>query len=137
MVNRILIDTNVLLDYILTREPFYKEAKGIIRACTDGKVKGCIAAHSISNMFFILRKDYSARERREILSSLCIIFDIEGLDKIKLLAGLQNEDFSDFEDCLQMECAKTYGAEYIVTRNTNDYKTSEIKAILPKDFLKL
>lgn len=137
MVNRVLVDTNVLLDYLLTREPFYKDAEKIVLACVDGKVKGCIAAHSISNMFFILRKDYNAGERREALLNLCRIFDIEGIDKAKLLSGLQNGDFSDFEDCLQMECAKAYGAEYIVTRNIDDYKTSEIKAILPKDYLEL
>ena len=45
--------------------------------------------------------------------------------------------FSDFDDCLQMECARAYGAEYIVTRNINDYKMSDVKAILPKDYLKL
>lgn len=137
MVNRILVDTNVLLDYLLTREPFYEDAEKIVLACVEGKVKGCIAAHSVPNMFFILRKDYSPEERREVLLNLCRIFDVEGIDKAKLLSGLQNGDFSDFEDCLQMECAKAYGAEYIVTRNIDDYKTSEIKAILPKDYLEL
>lgn len=67
----------------------------------------------------------------------CRRFDVEGIDKAKLMAGLQNENFSDFEDCLQMECAKAYGAQYIVTRNVGDYKSSEIKAIMPKDFLRL
>lgn len=137
MVNRILIDTNVLLDYLLTREPFYEDAKEVILTCTEGETKGCIAAHSISNMFYILRKDYDAKQRREILVNLCTIFDVEGIDKAKLLSGLQNEDFSDFEDCLQMECAKAYNAEYIVTRNIDDYKASVIKAILPKEYLKL
>ena len=88
-------------------------------------------------MFFILRKDYKAEERREVLINLCSIFDVEGIDKAKLIAGLQNEDFADFEDCLQMECAKAYGAEYIITRNIDDYKTSEVKALLPKDYLRL
>lgn len=137
MVNRILIDTNILLDYLLTREPFYEEARGVILTCTEGEVKGCIAAHSISNMFYILRKDFDAEERREVLTNLCTIFDVEGIDKTKLLSGLYNEEFSDFEDCLQMECARAYNAEYIVTRNIDDYKASEIKAILPKEYLKL
>lgn len=137
MVNRILIDTNVLLDYLLIREPFYEDTEKIIYACVDGKVKGCIAAHSISNIFFILRKDYSAKERREVLFNLCSIFDIEGIDRGKLISALQNEDFLDFEDCLQMECAKAYNAKYIITRNLSDYKTSEIQAILPQDYLEL
>lgn len=137
MVNRILVDTNILLDYLLEREPFFEDAKNIILLCVTGKTHGCIAAHSIPNMFFILRKDYNAKERREVLTNLCSIFDVEGIDKEKLLAGLQNENFSDFEDCLQMECAKSYGADYIVTRNISDYATSEVKAIMPKDYLKL
>ncbi len=137
MVNKILIDTNVLLDYLLEREPFFEDAKEVIVSCTDGKVKGCIAAHSIPNMFFILRKDYNAKERREVLLNLCKIFDVEGIDKVKLISGLTNEDFSDFEDCLQMECAKAYGADYIVTRNVNDYLVSDVKVIEPKDYLKL
>ena len=57
------------------------------------KVKGCIAAHSISNMFFILRKDFNSDERREVLLNLCSIFDIEGIDKIKLIAGLKMRNF--------------------------------------------
>ena len=137
MASKILIDTNVLLDYLLTREPFYEDAKKVILKCTEGEVKGCIAAHSIPNMFFILRKDYDAKDRREILCSLCKIFEIEGIDKAKLVSGLENEDFSDFEDCLQMECAKSYGADYIVTRNVSDYSVSDIKAILPSEYLGL
>ena len=62
MVGKILIDTNVLLDYLLEREPFFEDAKRVISSCTEGNTKGCIAAHSISNMFFILRKDYTAKE---------------------------------------------------------------------------
>ena len=88
-------------------------------------------------MFFILRRDYDAKERREVLKNLCMIFDVEGIDKTKLLLGLENEDFSDFEDCLQMECAKSYGAEYIVTRNVSDYSVSDIKAVLPSEYLEL
>lgn len=137
MGNRILIDTNVLLDYLLTREPFYEDAKAVAISCVDGRAKGCIVAHTISNMFYILRKDYSIEERRMVLSNVCSIFDVEGIDKTKLLAGLQNGNFSDFEDCLQMECAKSYGAAYIVTRDIADYKASEIKPILPKDYLEL
>ena len=56
MVDKILLDTNILLDYLLMREPFYDNASEIVRRCVDGIYIGCVAAHSISNMFFILRK---------------------------------------------------------------------------------
>ena len=86
-------------------------------------------------MFYILRKDYNVEERKRVLGNICKIFDVEGIDETKLLAGLKNEDFSDFEDCLQMECAKSCGARCIVTRNVSDYVTSEIEAITPEDYL--
>ena len=53
MESKILVDTNVLLDYFLTREPFFNDAKQIIEKCAEGKINACIAAHSVSNMFFI------------------------------------------------------------------------------------
>lgn len=135
MKNKVLDDTNVLLDYLLIREPFYEDSYKIVSDCVDGKLDGCIAAHSISNMFFILRKDFEIKERREILINICKIFTVEGIDFEKILAGLYNEDFSDFEDCLQMECAKTFGADYIITRNVADYQNSEIPPVTPQEFL--
>ena len=68
---------------------------------------------------------------------MCKIIDVECIDKAKLLSGLANEEFSDFEDCLQNECAKSYEAEYIVTRNVSDYSASVIRAILPSEYLGL
>ena len=53
MAGKILIDTNVLLDYLLEREPFFEDAKNVILLCIKGKIKGCIAAHSISNLSLI------------------------------------------------------------------------------------
>jgi predicted nucleic acid-binding protein len=135
MESRILVDTNILLDYLMKREPFYPYAKEILILCKTEKVQGCIAAHSVSNIFYILRKYYSLRERRVILTGLCSIFEVIGIDKDKLIRSLENENFTDFEDCLQMECAKEFGAEYIVTRNTDDYKTSAVPAVSPKEYL--
>lgn len=137
MKNKILVDTEVLIDYLLEREPYFENAKKIVSLCAEGKVKGCIAAHTIPNMFAILRKDYDTKELREVLFDLCLIFDVEEIDKTKLFAGISNEDFSNFEECLLMECAKAYGADYIITKNVSDYAASKIKAIEPEDYLKL
>lgn len=71
------------------------------------------------------------------MSALCKVFEISAIDKKKVLVALENENFADLEDCLQMECALEVSAEYIVTRNLDDYANSKIAAIDPKDFLKL
>lgn len=134
---RILVDTNVLLDFVLCREPYEQAARNIVIACKQKKVMGCIAAHSISNMFFIMRKAFSVEERRNFLQSLCELFAVEGIDKAKILEALADDSFSDFEDCLQMECAIAFRADYIVTRNCDDFKGSRIPCIEPDEFCKL
>lgn len=134
---RILVDTNVLLDYLLCRSPHDQAAGQIIVACKQRQVSGCIAAHSISNMFFILRKAFSVAERRKLLLSICELFEIEGIDKGKILNALGDETFSDFEDCLQKECAVAFQADYIVTRNCDDFKSSRIPCIEPLEFCKM
>ena len=61
---------------------------------------------------------------------------VEGIDSFKILSALDNEDFSDFEDCLQEECAVAISADYIITRNAKDFALSRVPAILPNEFLK-
>lgn len=131
---RILLDTNVLLDYILLREPFTQDAQKIIALCQQEILHGAIAAQSVADMFYILRKDISVEERRKILLCLCDILHVESIDKAKLTRALMNQDFSDFEDCLQSECAVSFKADYIITRNVRDYAESKIPCLTPKDF---
>ena len=131
---RVLVDTNILLDYLLKREPYAENARKIIMACKQKTIAGCIAAHSISNMFFILRKEYSIDERRDILKDICRLFDVEGIDKAKILQALDNTDFKDFEDCLQMQCAISFRADYIISRNLDDFANSEVPCIYPDEF---
>ena len=131
---RILLDTNVLLDYILLREPFTQDAQKIIALCQQEILHGAIAAQSVADMFYILRKDISVEERRKILLCLCNIFHVESIDKVKLTRALMNPNFSDFEDCLQSECAAAFKADYIITRNVSDYAESKIPCFTSKDF---
>lgn len=110
-------------------------ARCVVKACKDGTIKGCIAAHSISNMFFILRKVYAPEERRILLKSLCTLFEVESIDKRKIERALLNKEFSDFKDCLQMECALSFGADYIVSRNPKDFQNSKVPCIDPKELV--
>ena len=86
-------------------------------------------------MFFILRKVYAPEERRILLKSLCTLFEVESIDKRKIERALLNKEFSDFEDCLQMECALSFGADYIVSRNPKDFQNSKVPCIDPKELV--
>ena len=133
----VLFDTNIILDVLEKRLPFYDSSKSILERCILGDVTGYIALHSISNIFYILRKRYSTADRRKLLLDILDLLQVAGIDHKSVQNALQREDFSDFEDCLQDECAKQIHAAYIVTRNTNDFIMSDIPAILPEDLLKI
>lgn len=132
----ILVDTNVILDILLKREPYADAARMIFTKCAEREVIGCLAAHSVPNLFYVLRKAYSQEERREFIRNLCDIFRVSDLNVEKIISAAENEEFTDFEDCLQEECAVAEMADYIVTRNTNDYRHSRIKAIEPDEFIR-
>ena len=128
---RVLIDTNIILDFVLKREPFFGDAKLLVRLCMQGKILGFVAVHSISNMFYILRNDFPVEERRNILLDFCKIFAVVGIDSEMVESALLNGQFVDFEDCLQVECAKSCEADYIVTRNVKDFAASSVLAVEP------
>ncbi len=131
----ILVDTNIFMDIIANREPYAEYAKEILEKCAKIEVIGIMAAHSIPNLFYILRKDFSQKERRDLLKNLCSVFRISDLNEKKILEALDNEQFLDFEDCLQEECAVEELADYIVTRNPNDFTQSRVQVIAPDEFL--
>jgi predicted nucleic acid-binding protein len=121
----------------MKREPFVEESQQVIKLCTDNLINGCIAAHTVTNLFFILRNEKSVKERRRMLLDLCEVFDVVNLNKSKIISALENDDFKDFEDCLQDQCAADFNANYIITRNTSDFINSKVKAVTPTEFLSI
>lgn len=135
---KILIDTNVLIDFLTKRNPlFYQSAGNIINSCFSGSIQGYIAAHTVMNSFYVLRKNYNLNQLKNIFSLLSRRIKIVSVDNNKIQNALNDKFFTDFEDCLQAECALSCGADYIVTRNIKDFVNSSVPAILPEDFLKL
>lgn len=133
----LLIDTNVLLDYLAKRPLFHTPVDKIFDLILDGQVQGVLAPHSVTNIWYILRKEYSQERRRELLLALLVYFDVVPLDKEKLVHGLYRNDFPDFEDCLQEECACSVRADYIVTRDKGDYTASRTKVLSPEELVRL
>lgn len=131
----VLIDTNIFIDVLQDRIPFTDNSQAVIGLVTQKKIKGAVAAHSITNLWYILRKTHSDEERRNYILSLFEIFDVISIDKNRLVAALENSNFKDFEDCLQDECASDINADYIITRNTKDFESSMVKALTPEEFL--
>jgi hypothetical protein len=132
-----LVDINIIIDDMAKREPFAKLSHDILTLCAQDKFAGYISAHTIPTAHYILRKQYSYVEVKNMLLYICEIFNIAGYTKEQVVDALNNDGFSDFEDCLQMESAQTVNADYIITRNINDFSGSPIPTISTEDFLKL
>ena len=133
----LLIDTNVVLDWLMKRQPFNNEATKIIALCIKRDVTGYLACHSIPNILYIVRKDFGVEKRKEIGLMLCYRFNIIGIDRQIIIKALQNKNWDDLEDGLQMQCAIVEKIDYIITRDQSGFESSAVQAISPEAFLKL
>ena len=133
----LLIDTNVVLDWMLDREPFQENAKKVMEYCIRGEMQGYLASHTILNVFYIVRKDMSIDERKEILLFLCNSFSIIGIDRLMIVQTLQRGEWGDLEDGLQMLSAAHENLDYIVTRDTKCFTASAVKILSPEELIEL
>ena len=123
----VLIDTNILLNYITNREDdFLEQSIRIVEMCAKGECVGYIAFHTLSTLWYVLRKR-SDKERRENLRDICEIFNVASASQEEILDAIDKSSFADFEDCLQDKCAKEIGADYIITCNKKDFENSAIQ----------
>mgnify|MGYP003289192902 CR=1 FL=1 len=130
-----LIDSNILLDVFLFRVDFMEESSKVLDYCMSLNNRCLISAHSITNMYYIMRKEIKDDLRREMLLSLFDFFEIVSVDEQKLRSALLRSDFADFEDCLQNECAVEEKADCIITRNKKDFEGADVKVYTPGEFI--
>lgn len=129
-----MIDTNIFLDMFQKREPFMDSAVQIIASCVRKQNNGYVSSHSVSDLFYILRKDFSSEERKDFVRFISSFFTVitENNDDF-MTAALS--PFPDLEDALQMHCAQKCQLDFIITRNVKDFASSAVKAITPDNFI--
>lgn len=127
----LFVDTNILIDYFSKRQPFFADADKLFDMLDRKLFNGIIAAHSVLNLAYVLRKQFDQNTLYSILMSICYVFDVIDVDKQKLVAAIQNINMKDLEDCVQTECAKQAHADFIVSRDLKDFKNSAIPVITP------
>jgi predicted nucleic acid-binding protein len=131
----VLIDTNVILDYVLKREPFADASRECLETLIADKATIWLTASTITDIYYVTRRAlHDASKAKKMISTLLNTFGIIGVDKADCLNAL-DIGVSDYEDALVSTCAKKANAEYIITRNIKDFGGSPIPAITPQDFL--
>ena len=134
---RILIDTKVILDVLAEREPFYEASRGVWELVEKGKAQGYLSAASITDIFYILRKHLGAEEVYETLGKLMMVFRAASVSETDIRRALRLGG-RDFEDILQMVCAKKIKAEYLITRDKDDFDEVEgVTIVTPEEFLEI
>lgn len=135
-MDKVLIDTDVLMDFLFDRKPYAKYATELMNLCAENQVHGFTTPVIISNVYYLLRKTAKHNIIVEKIKQLLTIIEIVKMDENAVMSAL-NSDLKDFEDALQNFSAIENGEiKIILTRNVKDFKKSELAILTPETYLK-
>jgi predicted nucleic acid-binding protein len=131
---KILIDTNVVLDVLQARIPFYDASKRLLAAAETGRIEGMIAAHTVTTLFYLISKDKSTAQAHATITNLLQFLKVASVDQSTIEQAL-NLSYQDFEDAVQMISAIQSKCDFLVSRNKDDFKPALLPVISPVDML--
>jgi len=133
---KLFIDTNVIIDVIASREPFFADSRAIINLCEMGKTEGIVSTLTLCTVSYVLRKFVTPgtmraklRELRNVLSPIDL--------SVSVIDTAISSNITDFEDAVQFYTAVYSEAEYIITRNVKHFPQGTIPVLTPTEFLVL
>lgn len=132
----VLIDLNVILDALQKREAHFAASTRLLALAEMGAIRGTVAAHSWTTLFYLYAKDQSADKARVHITELLQFLAVAEIDQTVIEQAL-NLPYDDFEDAVQMMAAVRSGADYLVTRNVRDYKAALLTVLQPAELLAL
>ncbi|MGH7539532.1 MAG: PIN domain-containing protein [Gemmatimonadota bacterium] len=131
---RLYLDIHVMLDVLAQREPWFEDSAAVLSLMESREAEGFTAAHSITTLFDLTAEHLGRRRATSALLDLLKLVSVAPLDHDTILEGLAL-GWSDFEDALQTLCAATANADYLVTRNTSDFKSASLPVVTPTELL--
>lgn len=135
-MDKVLIDTDVLLDFFFDRKPYSEHSTQILNLCAERQLNGFITPVIISNVYYLLRKTATHSKVVEKMNQLLTFIDIMKMDKAVVISALSS-GFKDFEDALQNFSAIENGQiSIILTRNIKDFRKSDLAVLTPETYLK-
>ena len=134
---RVLIDTNVILDVLLKRSPFYEAAIEVLKLSVREDIQEFVSASAITDIYYIAYKNMRDKAVvRELLKKLLLIVSVAGVSEEEIQKALEL-GWKDFEDSVQYSVALLNEMNRLITRNVKDYSSSEIQVWEPNQFLEL
>ncbi|MBQ6437816.1 PIN domain-containing protein [bacterium] len=131
MVNKIYLDTNAIMDAVLSRTDSHENCKQIMHSFYNHTLRGIVSTQTLVDLSYLLRKDYAVDEFRNLVIELCTILMITDVNREIILRAVRNYDINDFEDAVQYACALHAGADMLITSNVRDFRTCKIPVLTP------
>lgn len=134
---KLLIDTNVVLDVLLRREPFFRTAAEVLNLTQRDEVREYVSASAITDIYYIANKQMKDRDAvRDLLKRLLMVVSVVAVSEREIQNAL-NLAWGDFEDSVQYSVALLNEMDGIVTRNPSDYQEANMRIWLPEQALEL
>ena len=132
---KILIDTNIILDFLLQREPLFQDAERLFQAVGNGEVVGYVTATTLTDVFYIARRHTQSLDKaKQAVSETLAAMAVCPVDR-DILESALNSNCDDFEDAVQICSAVAQGLDAIVTRNAKDFSGSSLPIYSSNDLL--
>lgn len=136
-MKKLFIDTNIVIDLLSRREPFFEEAAELFSLADKKQVELSVSSLTIANTSYALLRQMESNKAKSVLRKLRLILKILPLDDKIIGLALNDETFNDFEDGLQYFTALEGEQELIITRNLKDFKNSKLPAMTAKQFIEM
>ena len=130
-MKRILFDTNVVLGVLLDRRPYVEARAAAWAAVETGISEGMLAAHAVTTIHYLVRKERGSVKARRIIAAILRVFDVAAVDAAVVQEALQLP-FPDFEDAVTAAAARLAGCECIVTRDPKGFRGSPVRSLTPE-----
>jgi predicted nucleic acid-binding protein len=133
---RVLLDLNVILDVLAHRDSYYRAAAEVWAQAETSAIEGYVAAHSLTTLFYLVSRHADRQTAVNAVRDLTRVFAVAAVDHAVILRAL-DLDWPDFEDAVQMAAAAEAGVDYLVTRNTRDFRSGGVPVVTPAELLAL
>ncbi len=131
---RLLLDTNVILDVVARRDPWWEDSAAVMSLLETDEIQGFIAAQSVTTLHYLAAKHLGQSQANAAVIELLNIASVVPSDQTLLLGAL-SLGWNGFEDAVQAVSAVAAGADFIVTRNTSDFSASPVRPVSPSELL--
>jgi predicted nucleic acid-binding protein len=131
---KILLDTNIIIDNALEREPFWNASEQVLSLIEQGKIAGYISASTFSDLYYIIRKARGRDWTLTYLSQLVTFCQIATVNQAVITMAFTT-NFKDFEDAIQYSTAVVNQLDVIITRNPQDFPVVTPRILTPDQLI--